>query len=342
MSAGEVATNLERYLEPPFQPNGVIYKVAEATLVPGQAAGLDADTVGDLLLPPKREDWAPRWQMQENAKEATVTAANAHEAEVYLLAAQLGMRQETSLMQGELNLIDAEKAIWTVEGGANLSSVMRRGLCIVAMQQVYGEQAAASKVMYQFAGGREIPETLNGKPNTEYAMAKKLAGQYLPEGLIDGKLDEFGVALTSALNDGYVAQQEDEATAERQHYIAQRIVRLRKEGMPELVLVQPRMVESTGLENGLLTVTHLNGLPEGSQFVLVSNGQYRPKDKLQADRLTRKYGLYDEPYKMQPPVALGDEPGFTVTHNGVEYTTPERKPTTYVNEVVVLRRLLHE
>jgi hypothetical protein len=75
----------------------------------------------------------------------------------------------------------------------------------------------------------------------------------------------------------------------------------------------------------------------GKQFVIATNGQYRPKDEAQASQWADAHSEL----QMLAPVAIGDEPGYNVEHDGKTISTANRPATAYANEIVVLQRLLN-
>ena len=333
MSTNEQANDPNRILTEAFQANGVVYKIAEAAYEPGHAGDdlNSPDNVGNVILP--SGNWGPRGQMLAEAKPAMIRAANEHEAEVYLLAATLDMRHEEPISQAELDRIDGDNATWVAEGGANKQYFVRPGLLTDAMQRKYGADIAATKVKYQVGIGRPVnPKLPDDRGNPEYTTVRKLLGTDFPE----GPLDEYGISVAMALHDGYT---ELPGYGKQYEAYAEQVSRFHKDGVPDLVIIKPRMTEKTGLESGLWAIAHIAGMPRGSQFVVGTSGQYRAKSGHQVARFEQKYGLQD---KMQPAVMLGDEPGYRVTFAGAEHATPDRAAMPYVHEAVVLQRMLAE
>jgi hypothetical protein len=318
--------NIDRYLAPAFGPGGVMEVIARSAV--GPEAELTPDEIPNVILPPKDGPLPPRWQLIADAKTHIVETAKQQSEAVYHLAEQLGMRHPEALSSAELDRILPAHALWVAEGGANRTSVVRRGLALEAMERVYG-LAAETQVLYQFGSDRRIPQmktdpqTKLVKPNPEYAVAREIAGDCLPEG---GELTEFGLNLASALQSGYQVVDTYQSQAEP------RILRLVRGGSPALVLIQP-LVDRSGLEDGFSAVPELAGSLAGCQFVIATNGQYRPKDELQAAHWAAEHEV-----DMLPAVVLGDEPGYTVPHAGRELVTGDRGPMVYVNEIAILGR----
>jgi hypothetical protein len=316
-------------VEAALAPGGLLYKIATAAVI--DQVELAPSDVADILMPPRKpgEDYKPRWDLVENSPQIVKTAAAEHQPELLELAEALDLRKGTSIDEQTTAMIDGEKAIWVVEGGANRTSVVRRQLTVEAMQQVYGDSLAEGTI-YQLGSGRKIPKERekDGKmvANAEYAIAQEISGEYLPH----GDLTEFELNLAGAKQAGF------EVKADAQEPIipsVERYVRMIKAGLPELVLIQPESA-ARGLVDGFEAVKSLAQLEQDFQLVVATNGQYRAKDELQADKWAKENGL-----ATLSPVVIGDEPGFTVEHNGKEIITGERGPGIYLTEIVVLHRL---
>lgn len=313
-------------LEMALRPQGLLGEIA-ASVVDGDVV-LEPSEAVDVILPPKNagEPAAARWQLVEDAPAVIKEAVDAKRAELLILAFDLGMRKHETVNDSDIERISPDTSIWVIEGGANRTSVVRRELAIEVMRKTYDDIDISEHVIYQLGSGeRTIPRERNGQPNAEYVIAQEIAGDFLPE---DEELTEFGLNLASALQSGY----EIDGTMENEFDVA-KVIGLKKEGYPNLVLVQPKST-SNGLKDGLSAVSNLLHDIEGCQFVIATNGQYRPKDELQAVEWAKEHGL-----EMQAPVAVGDEPGYTVEHNGKQIKTAERAPTAYLNEMVILHRL---
>jgi hypothetical protein len=320
--------NLGIELQKAFDENGFMDSIAQTALE--EPVTLTSTEIADIIVPrpPTGESLPERWQLLVDAKSHMSETAAQHEDDILVAASRTGMRHDEALSESDLVRIQPDAAIWTVEGGANRTSIVRRTLAIQAMQRIYGEDVS-SRTLFQFGGGRPIPREKNGKPNPEMTIAREIAPDFLPS---DDSLVEFGLNLASALQSGY-----EVINDERDGSAAERLVFLYQAGFPELVLVYPHKTEKGGLEDGFSAIAGLVGSLEGRQFVIATNGQYRPKDEAQADQWAKAHDL-----DMLPPVALGDEPGYSVNHKGQEITTAKRGPMVYVNEFVVLQRLLQE
>lgn len=313
---------------PDIENSGLIIGIAEEARQVGNEALLQAghevtpaiETAADasnILMPPKPASGEPktRWQLLQDAKKEVVAAAEGKERELIELAQALDMRREESLSDVDIARIDKERAIWLIEGGANRTSIVRRSLAISAMQQLYGDDLTDYSI-YQFGSeAQKVPVERNGKPNPAYEIAQEIAGDYLREG---DELNEFGLNLATALQSGWTIESHDGNT-----------VILRQDGMPDLV-----MSKVTTLRDGFDTIQADVGNLTDRQFVIATNGQYRPKDELMALNWAKQRGI-----SLLPTVVLGDEPGFTIEHRGKAIATAGRKPLVYLNEIVALQRL---
>jgi hypothetical protein len=313
------------YAEHALRPGGVLYQIAES-VVSGDVT-LSPREAGNVLLPPKQPGEASeaRWQLIDGATDAVKASAAEHQDEIFNLADQLDLRKSESISQADVLRITPTHSLWLIEGGANRTSVVRRELANQMAAAVYGTDIKWVN-LYQFGSDRPIPRERASKPNAEYNIAREIAGDYLPE---EDNLTEFGLNVASALQAGYQLVS-DENGGEA----ARRVVRLRKVDAPGLVLIQPHKTTG-GLEDAFNTMAdgykiHL----EGVQFVMFTNGQYRAKDEQQATLWAEQRGV-----DMLPPVAVGDEPGFEVEHNGKTVKTAVRASMAYLNEAVILERL---
>jgi len=327
------------HAEDALRPGGVLHGIARQAEVSG--VELSPGDIADIILPPKKpgEQYEARWELIEGAQDVIKTASGLRSSEIFDLATQFDIRRESSITEKELTRIDTQKAVWVIEGGANRTSVVRRQLAIEAASQVYGEHIEYQTV-YQFGSDRPIPKirvdakTKEEKPNAEYVVAQEIAGEHFPMNDETKQpkevISEFELNLASARAAGF------EIKADSQNPVmpaVKRFIRMKKAGAPELVLVQPES-KGGGLVDGFEAVRELAQLDSDYQLIITTNGQYVAKDELQAENWARKKDI-----PTLSPVAIGDEPGFTVEHNGREITTAERGPMVYVNEIVILHRL---
>ena len=335
------------------RPGGVLHEIAKAAIT--QETDLHPKDVADIIMPPKQpgDKYDARWELIEGADGVIMDAAGLNAEQILQYAELLDLRKAESVDWSDIRRIDSKRSAWMIEGGANRTSVVRRALTVEAMKKKYGEDIS-DQTMYQFGSDRPIPrmrkdpKTQELKPNAEYEVAQEIAGNYLPEG---DTLTEFGLNLAGALQAGYeiVEEPEKEATPGT----IERLVILKKENWPRLLMIQP-LKEKGGLIDGINAAHEILTSELAGQFVaepyfqpvIATNGQYRAKDELQASLWAKGKGI-----SILEPVALGDEPGFTAIHPcQVEVdgqlqlvekaiTTAERAPMAYVNEIVILNRL---
>ncbi|HEY4963468.1 MAG TPA: hypothetical protein VIH90_02100 [Candidatus Saccharimonadales bacterium] len=269
----------------------------------------------------------PRWALLVgNEAAAAVKAVNlANSDNILATAVNLGLRKliDGQRLPEDVAKIDPERAIFVVEGGGNKTSVVRRGVAIKAMHELYGDDLSAVD-LYQFGGGRAIdPVRTDQKPNAEHKTIRDLAGGFLPE----GTFTEFEANLATALADGYEISESEDASDDG--LIAQKYTLLHANaGLPRLILIQP-----TGprLEEAL---DGIKSLLDNKQLVIATNGQYREKDLHQAEVWGESRGI-----DMLPVVSLGDEPGDSFQFAGGEIVVPDRAASVYINDLIVLWRL---
>lgn len=292
--------------------------------------GADAHTsqqVFDIILqrPQPGEPLSPRWELVQKLHQDTKNGVEAHASEILKAAVATGMRREGD--QEDYTGISPNHAVYVIEGGANKTSVVRRGVMENALRAVYGEDSAAHTV-FQFGGRRQIePLNKQGKENPEYKVIKGLAGELLGTGVFT----EFEANVATARADGYsvVAQQAEPADG-----VDQTVTMAHPGGRrPTLIHVQP---SESGLTGGFSAVKQLTPV-DGRQFVIASNGQYRAKDTLQAVSWAHKNGI-----DMLPAVALGDESGDSWVFKGETFKTPQRQAAAYLNELAIYGRSIED
>lgn len=325
-----VAANVEREL----RPGGFLSDVARAKVEP-LADDATAREVAEIIVPepaPQPQSGVvlePRWTLVDEVEAArAVRTANAINSDRILsLAVCLGMRNliNEERIPEDVAWIDPMQAFFVVEGGGNKTSVVRRGVAIVAMHQLFGDKLS-NHDLYQIGSGRIIPSVRNDRPNPEHKIIRELAGEFLPE----AAFTEFDGNLATALADGYelvdIADVHDDELVSRQltleHVDTEH---------PRLTLVKP-----TGprLEEALDALRHS---VEGKQLVIATNGQYRPKDVYQAELWARDRGV-----DMMSVVTLGDEPGDAFAFKDGEIVVPNRPEAAYINDMVVLWRLANK
>jgi hypothetical protein len=362
-------------IENELHPGGFLRDIAAAKVDGGELSADDTpDDVAEIVLakPEGGKRLAPRYTLDEaSAANPAVKQATAANSERITGAAEtLGLR---NIIGGErqpedLPQVDPDKAVFFVESGANKTSVTRRGVAKQAMHELYGDDLSRS-IMYQSGGDREISPTVTKEvsgedgrkqkvtqPNKEHATIRALAPS-LPE---DESFTEFEANLATALADGY----NDIGPGMGYHPAIGNFYRLRHESTddpdavvkePDLLLFDPfaRDPESapetakagSSLSSGFTSLDAMIKISDETfsgqamgladkHLVMVSNGQYREKDKLQVTAWASANGV-----DMQPPVAIGDEPGDVFPHPSGDIVVPERAPSAYVTELTIQKRL---
>jgi hypothetical protein len=285
-----------------------------------------------LAKPEKGKSLNPRWQLVEELKK--VTEAGEWQADIRVAAMATGMCRKGG--HEDYSAIDPQKAVFVVEGGANKTSVVRRGVAEKALHVLYGEDISDHRV-YQLGGNRVIePVRADGSPNPEHDIVRKLIGDTLPKDeavqkLVgdfspDDSFTEFQANLATALVDGYTVV----SVAGPRPEVGQTVTLAHADTKrPRLVQVQPTGV---GLEGGFNAVAALE-VPLDRQFVIATNGQYRPKDMLQAAAWVTKNDI-----PMTPAVAIGDETDEKFRFRQGDIVTPGRPPAAYINELALYGR----
>ncbi len=313
-------------------PGGFLYDVAAAKAE--MPEGLSANEIAGIVLPEPAPQTGSgvvleaRWTFVENAQAADgVKAANAANSDrIFETAIALGMRRikDGERLPEDTGLIDPAKAVYVVEGGGNKTSVVRRGVAIKAMKEVYGDDISGN-TLYQFGSGRAIPPTRKDtSANPEHKTIRELAGEFLPE----DTFTEFDANAATALAEGDFVD-EDVDVSDNELNAKQLVMKHATDPtLPRLVLVQPsgpRLEEALNIFGKEL---------EGRQIVLATNGQYRAKGQSQVDLWAADRGV-----KMMPTVTLGDEPGDSFDFKDGQIVVPNRPESAYVNDFIVLRRL---
>jgi hypothetical protein len=299
---------------------------------------ISAAEIADIILPrpPTGEILAPRWTLIEKADalKAVSVVNTQNKEQIYETSRSLGLRFVAygARQPERYETIDADRAVFVVEGGANKTSITRRGVAIKAMHEKYGDDLS-SKTLYQLGTGRKITPTRTLKqpdgsskegPNAEFNTIRTLADEYLPV----GEFTEFEASLATAQADGYVIAEkvnvDGDDTTEKKYVLSHSSDKY----APRLVLIQPSGVE---LMDGF---TALKPIINGNQLVMATNGQYREKDKYQAE-----IWALENKIDMLPTVALGDEPGDMFPYLDGQIEVPNRPETAYINDLIILWRL---
>ena len=292
----------------------------------------------DIILekPAAGEPLSERFVLVEKLTAATRGTVEEHAPAILKLADRLGMRRRGETE--DYSTIDSSRAVFIAEGGANKTSVVRRGVAEQAIKALYGD-AAGQVTLYQLGGDRKVPAArADGSDNPEHKTVRALAGEFLPI----GTFTEFDANLATALADGYEiafisdcnTQHDVPEQFQKVFALAPQIKRVvaltHKDGSrPSLVQVQP---SGKGLEGGFDAINAIAPL-EDKQLVIATNGQYRPKDTLQAHAWGRTRNV-----QMTTAVTLGDEPGDEYFYQGAPIATAARPAAAYVNEIALYGR----
>jgi len=328
-----------------IEPDGILHGLADAkTTGPLED---DPRKIASVIIddPDATEKRAPRADLLDKtqAETASKEIIKANSRQIIGLAERLGMRK---LVNGErqpenIEAIDPRHAVFVVEGGANKSSIIRRGVAIKGMREVYRqnnepleEVDLSGKTLYQFGAAREIAPTKDKKgadgtttkvPNPEYETIRSLAGEHLPE---EGPFTEFTASVATALADGYRIRELGPVEGNNKLVTRVELTHETNPLLPKLVIIQP--AAKGKFKDGLTALHSLESL-ESKQLVMATNGQYRRKDECIAPTWAK-----DNNVNMLQSIALGDEPGDTFTFKGGEIKTDPRPEAAYVNEFVIL------
>jgi hypothetical protein len=301
---------------------GFLHDIAIAK-VENDPGAMTAEEVAEVIVPsPKAgEALQPRFTLVDKAEaDLKVRAANTkNSGKIFEFASQLGIRRIVDgIRQPEdLELIDPQDAIFVVEGGANKTSVVRRGVAINAMHQIYGENLSELQ-LFQFGSDRPI------NSDSEIGTIRGLADNHLAE----GDFTEFDANVATAKADGYVIDEQQSADNPDSLVLIHP-----NRNRPQLVMIKTKRV--SGLEDGISGFKE--ALSKGKQLVIATNGQYRAKARLQAELVAKTLGI-----DIKPVIVLGDEPGDSFPFADDVVTTPARPESAYTNDLVILYRLINK
>lgn len=331
------------------QPGGGLYAIAAAK---AETRPTDRNTftpaeVYDIVVPLRAPaDAPPRWQMVEGAPAKAKEAATQHRDAILHAATEVGMIRRGD--QEDYARIDPTNAVVVVPGGANRTSIVRRQVAAMGIREAGIEHPR----IYQFGSGQTVVAPIDGKgsPNKEHALLRTLAGEFLPS----GAFTQFDANLATALAQGYNIKTIIDTDPGRLPADLSRSVRLAvapsitfrraielthpdeslRGTLPDVTLIEPA---NPSFEGGLDAVRAIEAAEgrdlHGKQLVIATNGQYRPMAELQAREWSQ--GAHID---MQPPVALGDEPGDVVSYGNEQSVTAARGETLYANELALLGR----
>jgi len=247
--------------------------------------------VAEVLKPSANTD-VVRWVEQHNLAEVP---ADQQEL-IFSLADEFGLRLP---VDHELPTVD--NPLIATEGGANRTSVVRRGLA----ETLLGEQGGT---MYQFGSpNRIIAPTRKDKDGNEIENAEyKVISSEDICGDLDGQsVSEFDVNVASAVSAGYEITGEQNDTH----------VTLQKGNITLVVL------KAASLKEGIAQLAEA-GILGGRNVVVSTNGQYRTKDIIQTEAVLAELGV-----EVESVQAIGDETG-------------KRDAKIYIAELAVVLREL--
>jgi len=320
------------------RPGEPMYEVATAALAEPPETPLTPTEVFDLILPSHGAGGPARYELLERADARIAAAAADHAAtspySFNLRLTTLGMRRV--LHEEEYHPSNyAMDSIFVVPGGANRTSIVRRHVATQAMRAIN-----VNGPMYQFGSNKVVPPVrTDGSANPEHNLLRSLAPDFLPE----DAFTQFDANLATAQQQGYEIMADtknaDQLPATSPTPIFRRAIILHHpdaEAFPDLSLIEP--FEPT-FEGGLDAVRSFEEFLDrplaGRRILVATNGQYRPVAELQALEWADAAGV-----EMRLPHAFGDEPGDTMPYQGRTFTTAERSPLTYFQEMAALGRRL--
>lgn len=290
--------------------------------------------VADIILPDpgasSEEALEPRWTLVDRAEanEAVRAVTLEHQDRIFGVANELGMRLVSGSgirLSETVDDIQPGRAMFVVEGGANKTSIVRRGVAQKVITAVYGHKSVGVRV-YQFGSDRQIAPERNGAPNKEHEVIRSLTDEFAP----DEPFTEFDANLATALEEGYDFVSLDQTTDAEMAGRVQNHMLVKSQFSPWLHMVQPK---GKGLEGALDTLP----ITSHGQIVVATNGQYRPKARLQTALWAKRRKLDNVSI-----LAAGDEPGDVFPYSRGDVTVPDRPASAYVNEMVVLWRLANK
>lgn len=344
------AAQMARTITELAQPEGALYEVAAAK-VPEMPTGANGRPVSlphevyDIVTPQRDAGTGPaRWEMVADASAKAKEAAEEHKDEILRAAIAVGMINPVE----DSSAINAPKAVVVVQDGANKTSIVRRD---VAAKGIREAGINGTNPMYQF-GSRDraiVPTRADGSDNPEHKLLRGLAGDYLPT----GEFTAFDANLATALAQGYEIETIIDTNPGRltdtmpdsarlavnpitTFTRALELVHEDDETYPDLTLIEPKKGTFAGGLDAVKSIEAAKGHDlEGRQFVIGTNGQYRPMIELQVTEWAEEQGV-----DMLHPVALGDEPGDEVRFGEQVFTTADRPPVLYANELSLFGRAI--
>ncbi len=286
-----------------------------------------------LVTPPKEgESAVPRYQLIQGANAAIKQVVETHGDDILAGAAAVGMRRTGNFAEREeLSRLDLKNCmpLHVIEGGANKTSIVRRGVMLDAGRAIDQIRAqtdrAAGKDMSHRMGYPALAYQLGSDArkiapeSPEHKVIRELTGDYFAE---DQTITELEANIATAIAAGYPAYEGFTLPAF---------------GYPK----EPGVLfhlQSRGLVDGLGKISaDFDDNKKPNQFVIATNGQYRPKSEL----MVAQWALEND-VSIGYPVAIGDEPGDRFAYRSGEIVVPTRPAMAYLNELAIYGRLLHD
>ncbi len=280
------------------------------------------------IMAPQNRHGTPRWQLVEADKRTLDEPQTAH---VMSLAQDFGMLlpKEAETPQ---DLLAGPEIFAVVEGGANRTAVVRRNLVLELLADRARSIGQLNMLpVFQLGSHREILRVRqDGSPNAEYQVAQEICGQYFPRDeklILKDSITEQELNIHSALSEGWVKGFDFAHSLDGFDQATQLV---RSDNEPKIFALLSANTNDGGLPGLPLTLERLLAVRAQTenigerQLVVATNGQYRPKDEIQAAIACLKSGV--DPANIR---AIGDETG-------------QRGPNVYTREIGVLARLILE
>lgn len=307
-------------------PGGILHGIAQELVTDRDLA--TATEVGDVLLPQKNSG-TPRFELLEDAPQRLKALVGEKEDDIIELAVEAGLRATEAVVLKDLGRVTTNSR-FIEEAGARNTFVTRANLAegVMTRRSVPGP-------LFKLVSDRVITELRpDGTSNPEREIVTGLVGDL---DILSAHGDTTHSGVTSAILRAQGYEDHDPQVAPGIGIFT----RYTKDGARDKVTVKPLSAEETGTLAGLTAVDHYLDQMEHpyeastlSAPVIVTNGQYRTKDRL----LAREWEIRHGRRFGENAVVFGDEPGRRTMHNGKEIVTPQRPAALYVPELVIVAR----
>lgn len=243
----------------------------------------------------------PRWILEQGGYVANIEKES--EPFIFNLADRFGMR----VPLGKEVPAPIKQPLIIVESGANKTSVNRRAVGESFLNVCSAADHSTERLMIQFGSNRLIGPYRKDRNNSivannEYSIVSSICG-----GLNGQPLTEYAVNCASALEEGYDVVDDVGSSFGGIHFYH-----------PEKKITLFVMAAQT-FRDGIARLVD-DGYTNNRNLVVCTNGQYRPKDELQAWKVVRQKNAPVSSIR-----AIGDETGA-------------RNAKTYVGELASLMR----